>query len=197
MSTHGLFGFCYKSKYYMVFNEYCSYYRDGLGECLLNEIKEMCSNNQLEIWIKNFLNLKIVSEKDTPSNEDIQYLLKNNIDIPSTLCTNMVKDWSTILNKVNASYKKILECGHIFIDSEYNKGETIGNDSSIEYIYVLDFDNLTYNGYFGDSKPQIIFDLKTNKMMEFDTEPDKTLTEWYHYIDDIQDKYTFPYEPRN
>jgi len=197
MSTHGLFGFCHKNKYYMVYNEYSSYYGDGLGESLLYEIKEMCSNNELELWIKNFLNLKIVTEKDTPNNEDIEYLLRHNIDIPIISCTNIAKDWSTILDKFKGSYKKILDCGHILIDSEYNNEETIGNDSTIEYIYVLDFDNMTYNGYFGDSKPQIIFDLKTRQMMEFDAEPDKTLTEWYHYIDEIQDRYTLPYEPRN
>jgi hypothetical protein len=197
MSTIGLFGFCYKKNYYMVFNEHCSYFSDGLGESLLYEIKMMCSNNELDLWIKNFLNLKIVTEKDIPSNEDIENLLKHNIDIPSISCCNMVKDWPTILDKFKGSYKKILECGYILIDPEYNKEETIANDSTIEYIYVLDFDNMTYNGYFGDSKAQIIFDLKTNKMMDFDMEPDKTLTEWYHYIDEIEDRYTFPYEPRN
>jgi hypothetical protein len=57
----------------MIFNEHCSYYGDGLGESLLYEIKEMCSNNELELWIKNFLNLKIVTEKDTLNNEKVTY----------------------------------------------------------------------------------------------------------------------------
>jgi hypothetical protein len=163
MGTNGLFGFYYKGKYYIMYNHYDSYYSGGLGENLFNEVMLMFSNNEIDIWIEKLQKLKIISDEDKPTEEDIE---KCSIYTDLSVSHQSTSDWYCLLRKCQGSLKNILDSGYLLIDSEYESEESL-KEECFGYIYVLDFDNFCFNGYFGNSSKQELIDLKTGKTSEF------------------------------
>ena len=130
MGTNGLFGFRYKKKYYMVYNNFDSYY-SYLGNNLLNELKIMMQNDDFEKWIKLFLNIKIVYEDTIPTVDDLVKLNKSETDFYSLLHENQ------------GSYIRCLQSGYLLIVKDVIND--ICNDNiTAEFIYILDFNHKTF-----------------------------------------------------
>ena len=134
MGTRGLFGFYFKSKYYLIYNHFDSY-PDGLGDKLIKEIIEAIKNGELDKWMKMLLDIKIVSTEKQPTTEDITELEKyTNLEVSY----RSKNDWYCLLYKTQGSFKKVLESGYLLIEPN---SEKLQGDIFIEYSYVLDFDN--------------------------------------------------------
>ena len=147
MGTRGLFGFYYKGKYYLVYNNWDSY-PDGLGHDLLREIKYALENNLLDDWIQMLIVSKVVSDDINPTEEDIKKLEKYTdltVDNRSTM------NWYCLTRKCQGSFVSVLESGYIYTDADYENKLT--GDIFVEYSYVLDFDNMRFvlndcNGFY-------------------------------------------------
>jgi hypothetical protein len=74
MGTRGLFGFRYKGRYYLMYNQYDSYY-GCLGVKILKEIKKAIKKGKFNKWIEKFKNIIII-------NEDKNSYIKTNTDYP-------------------------------------------------------------------------------------------------------------------
>lgn len=152
MGTRGHFGFRYKKKYYMIYNHYDSYFT-GLGKDLLEEIKAMINNNEFDEWLELFLQLKFVTEDDTPSDEDIEKCIEFYDDsVGSRTPTNFYG----LLRKCQGSFERVLKSGYALIDPHSDHKNSLW----IEYVYVLDFDNRKFDVIHNDITRQYYFDSK-------------------------------------
>ena len=138
MGTHGLFGFRYKKKYYMVYNTFDSYYC-GLGQKLLNELREMVKNGQFEEWLQLFLNIKIVFESMKASEDDIKTISEYT---KSEYNIKHINDFYHLLHDCQGSYVKCLKSGYLLINEDIiNNNDEIDCDSWQEYAYIVDLNN--------------------------------------------------------
>jgi len=148
MGTRGLFGFKYKGNYYLIYNHFDSY-PSGLGANLIGEIKFMIDNNLFNIWIRLLENIQIVDKSIAPTDEDI---LKLSVyaDLNVSECSE--KDWYCLLRKCQGSFKRVLESGYL-LDSGFDDKVLLHGDIFIEYTYILNFDDNTFE--VGPGKTQI------------------------------------------
>ena len=79
MGTRGKYGFYYKQKYYLFYNQFDSY-PEGLGNILLLQIKTLikwCIDNNVNFYEyigQKIETAKIVTDEDEPTDEDKQKL---------------------------------------------------------------------------------------------------------------------------
>lgn len=136
MGTRGIFGFRYKGKYYMVYNQYDS---GHMGAYLLEEIKAMMKNDQFDEWLELFLSLKIVTDEDIPTEEDLNALsayTDNEIGRLDNL------NFYTLTRKCQGSFLRVLQSKFILIVPRFS--DSVGVDIFIEYVYVLNFDDKSF-----------------------------------------------------
>lgn len=141
MGTRGLFGFYYEGIYYLVYNQFDSYF-EGLGLNLIKEIKLAIKEGRLNEWKDRVKMLKIVTNENRPTEEELKKLNEFTDLGVSTKSTN---DWYCLLRKCQGSYERVLKSGFVF-SSGYSENQLV-NDLFIEYSYVLDFDNNKFKWY--------------------------------------------------
>lgn len=151
MGTRGLFGFLYKGRYYMVYNQYDSYL-EGLGRDLINEIQ----NGQLEEWIALLIKLKVIfSDSPAPTPEDIEKLAPYTVVDVGECSTH---DWYCLTHKCQGSFVSVLQSGYLLSHLPHDKMGTVPVCNRwIEYIYILDFDHKQFIVH-SDGEEQV-FDL--------------------------------------
>jgi hypothetical protein len=140
MGTRGLFGFYYKNKYYMVYNHMDSY-PDYLGKMLVAEIVNAIKNNTFNGWLTKLLSLKIISESNppTPTDDDVLKLV-GYTELRVSTQSNL--DWYCLLRGCQGSYLAVLDSGYLLQNSDEPCC-----DLYIEYCYVVNFDNDTFDFY--------------------------------------------------
>jgi hypothetical protein len=139
MGTRGLFGFRYNGKYYLCYNHFDSYF-SGLGHNLIKEIIKMLDEGKLQEWIDKLKNIIIVDQSIPPTPEEISKLQINaNLEVSS----QNTNDWYCLLHYTQGSFEKTLDAGYI-INNDHN---LLTNDIFIEYSYVLNFDDMTFDFY--------------------------------------------------
>lgn len=158
MGTKGLFGFKYKNIYYLVYNQYDSYF-SYLGINLLTEIKTALKFNRIDEWKKKIEKLKIVKYNDEPTAEDIEKLSKSDL----TNSTDLT-DWFYLLENRQQSYSKILDSGYVYSDV-YNE-RSIDNHVGIEYQYILNFDDSQFE--IKSSSVNICINIEDIKNVDFE-----------------------------
>lgn len=126
----------------MIYNHYDSYY-SYLGQNLLDEIKEMMEQENFEEWLDLFLQLKMVTEEDNPTEEDIRKCMvyHDGRDLPGS---HVPKDFYNLLRYCQGSFKLVLQSGYALIQ----ESGSIENSLFMEYCYVLDFDDKNF--YFSN-----------------------------------------------
>lgn len=140
MGTRGLFGFCHKGKYYMVYNHWDSY-PNGLGNQLIEEILTAIKNGDFDNWSKKLDNLKIIDDHSSlPSENDKKNLSKYTCLSVSSHNDN---DWYCLLRHCQGSFKNVLESGYLL--NCCPSGEMYE-----EYAYVINFDTGHFDFYVGD-----------------------------------------------
>ena len=128
MGTRGKFGFFYKGKYYICYNNYDSY-PSSLGVHLILELIRA----DLDEWIKLLENITEVSEDIKPTPEDIEKLEKYT-DL--TVSDESTEDWYCLLKMTQGSFYRVLHSGYMENVHDVPKDE--------EYIYVLDLDEKVF-----------------------------------------------------
>ncbi len=135
MGTRGLFGFCYKGKYYFAYNHWDSY-PTGLGASIIQQLKHAIDNNLLDDWKNKIIELVEVDENVPPTEEDINNLKKY---INLGVGNQSTNDWYCLLRGTQGSLKSILDAGYII--NYANDTHEYGFD--IEYTYAVNLDNNT------------------------------------------------------
>jgi hypothetical protein len=124
MGTRGFYGFRYKKKYYMIYNQFDSYY-SNLGLKLLKEVRQMVKNNEFAKWLELFEQLQIIKSDDAEYTE-------NSID----------KHAQSFVKSLNSKYIIVENDCLEKINYNYVDGE---------FFYILDFDKKRFivkeNGY--------------------------------------------------
>ena len=139
MGTRGKYGFYYKCKYYLFYNHYDSY-PDGLGDKLLQQIKNLIyflkqgGINFYEYIGNKIESAKIVTDDDVPSTEDLRVLEHStNLQVSDRNTNN----WYCLTRE---SHGNIID--HIDIQIFYCEVVTsVNTDVFIEYVYIIDIDN--------------------------------------------------------
>jgi hypothetical protein len=73
MGTHGLYGFYYNGKLYLIYNRWDSY-PSGLGSTLVNEIKEALKDGTFENWKNLLIKAVIILEDEEDQENDGSFL---------------------------------------------------------------------------------------------------------------------------
>ena len=139
MGTRGKYGFYYKCKYYLFYNHFDSY-PDGLGDKLLQQIKNLIyflkqgGINFYEYIGNKIESAKIVTDDDVPSTEDLRVLEHStNLQVSDRNTNN----WYCLTRE---SHGNIID--HIDIQIFYCEVVTsVNTDVFIEYVYIIDIDN--------------------------------------------------------
>ena len=151
MGTRGLFGFCYKGKYYIIYNHYDSY-PQGLGNNLLKEIKKAIDAGLLNDWKEKIQGLVIIVPGDIPTPEQI---------IAMEPYTNLSLGWDQptwycYLHKCQGSFERVLSSGYIDnSDGIQNVNTRPILDLFLEYLYILNFDDQTFGCWSNDGQEAI------------------------------------------
>lgn len=146
MGTHGLFGFVYKGKIYLIYTHYDGYI-DGLGFNLICEIKYAIKNGLIEQWIRQLESIKVVREGELlPTEEDIKKL-EEWTGPPN--CGHTTSEWYWLVHKCQGSFIRVLNSGYLLTvlntDEENNVKNTITNSINMQsYVYILDLDRRKY-----------------------------------------------------
>lgn len=147
MGTRGLFGFVYKGKYYLFYNQYDSY-PSYLGANLLKEIKSAIDDGTLDTWKDMLVAIRDVSKED-PTAEDIQKL-QPYTDL--TVSNRSTTDWYCLTRKCQGSMINTLRAGVVYC--HYSE-RTLTGDVFIEYSYVLNFDDKTFTAYTSNGASKV------------------------------------------
>lgn len=141
MGIHGLFGFCYKGKYYIVYNAYDSH-PSRLGNDLLMEIKKAIDAGILDDWKKKIRRIIVVVPGDAPTPEQIRDLEPyKNLEVSR----RKNSDWYCLLHKCQGSFERVLNSGYIENSNGYLNVNTRPTVNLFhEYLYILDFDRETF-----------------------------------------------------
>ena len=176
MGTHGLYGFIYKGKLYLMFCHYDGYL-EGLGLNLLKEIKYIMENNLLDVWIHQLENIKLVVDEDRvhgnyisdiqhrPRATDAEIASLKKFTMRSVISnepwTGETK-WYYLLNGTQGSFMEVLGCGYLlaYVYTGINKTESLSgeilatslikeymNSLDSNYMYILDLDHMKYHVY--------------------------------------------------
>lgn len=121
MGTRGLLGFYFKGKFYVVYNHFDSY-PSGLGVALLRELIAAVDANRLDEWASKLESLRIVSETEETSEEDV--------------------GWYEKLHDCQGSFERVLASGYLL-----NALDTQGEPQWQEFAYIVNFDNQTFEFY--------------------------------------------------
>jgi hypothetical protein len=142
MNTRGLFGFQYKSKYYLVYNHYNSHPK-ALGNDLAKEIRTAIKNQSFNNWLEIFLSLTIIDEnrESYPTREEITKLRKYHCD--HTPLNRRKCEWFILLRKCQGSFERVMKSGYLL--NWCSEDFQIGNlgdfekCDKIQYCYVINF----------------------------------------------------------
>lgn len=121
MGTRGLFGFFFRGKFYVVYNHFDSY-PSGLGVALLQELIAAIEANRLDEWRCKLESIRVVSEDDETSEEDV--------------------GWYEKLHECQGSFERVLASGYLL-----NALDRAGEPQWQEYAYVVNFDEQTFDFY--------------------------------------------------
>jgi hypothetical protein len=162
MGTHGLFGFVYKGRIYLIYNHYDSYL-DGLGFSLICEIKFAVKNNLIDEWIKKLESCRIVREDDdiqpTPDEakelkEWTGYSTHGSVTKEDGTVSfegyNEEDTWYWCLNKCQGSFIRVLNSGYLLtvikVEDETKINRTIKKaiTKMENYVYILNIDKMRY-----------------------------------------------------
>ena len=138
MGTSGLFGFYYKGKFYMAYNHFDSS-PDWLGASLVKQIREALDNGESKKWPDKLQEIKVVESLSTPTEEDISKL-KPYTDMRISV------GWASLLGKTQGSLANMLDAGYL-----ENCVNDDGTPQWLEYNYVIDLDNNSFDWYSGSS----------------------------------------------
>lgn len=146
MGTRGLFGFCYKGKYYLAYNHWDSY-PEGLGANVIQQLKHAIDNNLLNDWKNKIVELIEVDENVPPTEKDIENLKKyTNLGVSN----QSTDDWYCLLRGTQGSIQSILDAGYI---ENYAIDNTNKCNAGAEYTYTVNLDNNTLDVSWGESYP--------------------------------------------
>jgi hypothetical protein len=145
MGTRGFFGFYYKKKYYLIYNHYDSYF-SFLGNKLLEEIKKMLENDLFEEWLTKFLNVRFYYENSEKYVTIIEGKKDEIEDINEDDFYVQEQSFELLLN----TNKKVI------IDDNHDINEHI-NNIFIEYMYILNFDDKSFDVYNHESGKKTYF----------------------------------------
>lgn len=146
MGTRGLFGFCYKGKYYWAYNHWDSY-PSGLGADIIKQLQYAIDNHLLDDWKNKIVKLIEVDENVSPTDEEIQQLKKyTNLKVSD----QSTDDWYCLLRGTQGCLQSILDAGYIVNHAINNKNEY---DADAEYTYTVNLDNNTLDVSWGESYP--------------------------------------------
>jgi hypothetical protein len=120
--TRGYYGFKHNCIYYLIYNHYGSNF-EVLGKKLLNEIKEC----KYDLWLDKFKKLKYITSEDYITSEEC--------------ITNKKYESLNNYNYNHQSFKKILDSNLLVTDKITIDKNLLLNDDSVDYIYILDFDD--------------------------------------------------------
>ena len=142
MGTHGLFGFFYKKKYYVVYNHWDSY-PGGLGVNIVNELKRAIDKGFLGQWIDLLEKMVLVDEHIPPTQEQIEKLKHYaNLSVSRRTYT----DWYCLLHGCQGSIDSVLTAGHII-----NYVDDHGTPQWEEYAYIVNLDTQKLDFFDGDN----------------------------------------------
>lgn len=127
--TTALLGFYYQSKYYVCYQE-INGEPSGLGKKIVQEITDALEKEQYMKWKERFLGLKIVTDNDIPTQEDMEKL-KDFTDLEL-----VAKNWFCLTYHSKNSLSKILESGYL-----YNYVDDTGFPYFQDYAYILNLDS--------------------------------------------------------
>ena len=122
--------------YYLRYSHWSQFW--GFGSHLLGEVRTVMKADKFDEWQGLFKKLRIVTNNDTPTKEDIA---KCQPYCDKEALQRSGYNWHTLLAKSHCSFEKILQSGYMcrveFEDEDFT------SDLGIEYIYILDFDSKT------------------------------------------------------
>jgi hypothetical protein len=138
-----------------------------LGNNLVAEIIAAMSAGELDRWIELLTTIKLIDGKVSPTEAD-QKALSSYADTSASTESKFdwspqsLRDWSNLTKKCHGSYVNTLKSGYmlpILVGTKCLKTD----DFWIEYIYVLNFDNKTFDlsgKYIGIPQSYPLSDLK-------------------------------------
>lgn len=149
MGTNGFFGFILNNTKYLIYVQYDAHnlYDDLTKEIYI--IMKHYENNIVSVK-EAFQKLKIVTENDTPNDEDVEktkYFHNLNIGEKSS------QKWYCLLRECQGSFIKVLESGYVLQAEPYPYGYI--------FIWNLDQDIIEYNSLDVESGQEIGFSLKS------------------------------------
>lgn len=128
MAVRGTISIIYNGKCICLYNHWTSFPED-LGVDLIKELIELLGKFSMEELIAKFENLVIVTNNETPTEEQINKLSQY-ADV--TVSTKTLSDWYCLLHKCQGSIIKTLESGY-----------ALHNDTKEIFNYVIDLDQST------------------------------------------------------
>ena len=143
MGTRGIFGFYYKGRYYVAYNHFDSY-PEGLGNNIVNQIRNAKRIGTFDHWIDLLVQLRVIQEHITPTPDDIKALEPyTNLNVSN----QSTDDWYCLVHKCQGNLYKVLESGYLLphMDAE-------GTPYFEQYAYVVNFDTNDLDFYIGSEK---------------------------------------------
>lgn len=150
MGTRGSVGFIHKGKVIATYNHFDSY-PDGLGMNVVEQVKLICQEDELDRLRKNVEKLKLVdSNKDTPTEKDIERYTQLGL-YNGSVGKGKTTDWYCLLRGAQGAgcIDLIREgfLGHLIDDSAFLKDSLF-----CEYGYLINLDDRTLDFYVGFQK---------------------------------------------
>ena len=145
MGTRGFFGFYYKKKYYFIYNQYDSYF-SALGNKLLEEIKKMIDENLFDDWLSKFLNVRFYYE----NSEKYVTIIEEKKD-------ENEKEYEDDFYVQEQSFELLLNTNKKVIINDIHDINMYINDIFIEYMYILNFDDKSFDVYSHNSGKKTYF----------------------------------------
>ncbi len=137
MGTDCLFGFKHDGKYFLAYNHSDGYPDGGMGGRIAYQMNEILRMNQLPGTLEQVKNLKIVTNKVRPTEEDIEKLKPYTNLLVSEQSTS---DWYCLTRKCQGSLVAILKSGYLLLESQ-------DPTESGCFGYVVNFDDNSLDFY--------------------------------------------------
>ncbi len=145
MGTRGLFGFYYKGKYYVIYNHWDSY-PSGLGQEIVDQIKNAIASGNFEQWKIALETIIVVDDQIPPTEDDIKALEKY-----TNLSVSMqnTSDWYCLLRNCQGSLQAVIDAGYLI-----NSVDKDGVPFFEEYAYIVNYNTDCLDFYIGSKKKQ-------------------------------------------